>query len=187
MPATYLNDAGTWRQLRGVYVNDAGTWRTIRGIFVNDSGTWRQVYAAVNLSNTTISFSNVTPGDAIAGFRMRGTTLGTVMGVRGSTIAGASLTDGQVWVDPASNAANYDIMVTQLTGTVLTDTGTGPASLSTWINMNRAVTGTFYAQRTISTPGVTQATCRVDIRPAGGGDTVASAVFTLNAEVEGAP
>lgn len=43
---TYLNDAGTWRQLRRIHVNDAGTWRTIRKVYVNDSGTWRTVFSS---------------------------------------------------------------------------------------------------------------------------------------------
>jgi hypothetical protein len=51
---TYVNDAGTWRQLRGVYVNDAGTWRTIKNVYVNDAGTWRTVYSSTFLPNTNV-------------------------------------------------------------------------------------------------------------------------------------
>src|SRR5690242_5998928 len=42
--ATYVNDAGTWRRLKGIYVNDAGTWRPIKKAYVNDAGTWRTVF-----------------------------------------------------------------------------------------------------------------------------------------------
>jgi len=40
----YVNDSGTWRQMKKLYVNDSGTWRDIQRAYVNDGGTWRKIW-----------------------------------------------------------------------------------------------------------------------------------------------
>jgi hypothetical protein len=171
---------GAWQDLSNIYVNDAGTWRDCER-WVNDSGTWRLTHAIVGFPNTQISDSQVSPNDSISGFRVHG-TLGTIVAVRGTSLGGASLTTLGSWT-PVGTAANYDIMVEQISGTVNVNTGAGPASLNTWIQMNIANTGTFYSTRTTSIQGITQAVARLSFRPTGVGSAISTCLLTLNAEV----
>ncbi len=47
MPATYINNGGTWQRAKRIFINDNGVWRAVRGIFVNNGGTWQRVYSGV--------------------------------------------------------------------------------------------------------------------------------------------
>jgi len=44
---TYVNDNGTWRDIRNIHVNDGGTWRNLRSAWVNDGSQWRLVFQSV--------------------------------------------------------------------------------------------------------------------------------------------
>jgi hypothetical protein len=182
--------SSAWKNAPQISIGVSSAWKTVVGMWVGVSGAWKKFHAAVGMADTTISDVQITPDDSIAGFRVRGTgapTPGIVQGIRGQTLGSVSSTTAGTWVEPSSEAGNYDIMVEQISGTVNVNTGTGPASLNTWIQMNISVTGSFYATRTISTPGVTTAVARLSFRPTGSGSAVASCLITMNAEVEGLP
>ena len=64
----FINDSGTWRDVKKFQINDSGTWREIKKGWVNDSGTWRQIYAgvqeAVASTDFIVGLYKVSPGTA---------------------------------------------------------------------------------------------------------------------------
>jgi hypothetical protein len=65
MANTYVNDSGTWRNIKGVYVKDSSIWRPIRNIYTNQSGTWRLVFGG-NTGTETITEGAVFTGSFVA-------------------------------------------------------------------------------------------------------------------------
>ena len=59
MTKTFVNDSGTFREVKELYVKDAGSWRNIDEVYVKESGDWRLVHKRrpdLISSSGTISF-----------------------------------------------------------------------------------------------------------------------------------
>ena len=65
MANTYVNDSGTWRNIKGVYVKDSSIWRPIRNIYANQGGTWRLVFGG-NTGTETLTEGAVFTGSFVA-------------------------------------------------------------------------------------------------------------------------
>lgn len=120
----HINDAGIWRQIRGVYVNDSGTWRDIREVYVNDAGTWRTVFAAAQIQ----SFTGTVSGPLQQSFSLFSTGLRTVF---------TSGTSGARWIDPLEDMDHYDVMATTVSAN-----GIVSGTVGAWQNLSTTRTWT---------------------------------------------
>lgn len=182
---TYVNDAGTWRQIRNIYVNDAGTWRQLAAIWVNDNGTWRQVFTSVDLHDFSVSLTASDPSDAHVGFSLQGSLSGApgyVGRQSGTSTPPGNLTTLYTYIQPGSEAANYEVRVTQLSGTVNVASG---AALNTWIRLDIITTGSFFVSRQLV--GTSTATALVELRRFSDSVVVDSCTVTMTATVEFVP
>lgn len=126
MSETYINQSGTWRNVKGIYVKDNTIWRPIRNVYVNQGGTWRLVFGG-NTGTETIA-----PGATFTG-SITSTTL-TVTAVSTGTIEKGHIVcinTPNTW--PTANTANVSNVwiVSQLTGTT---GGVGTYQLSSSYN-----------------------------------------------------
>jgi hypothetical protein len=87
----------------------------------------------------------------------------------------SSNTDVAFWVVPQSGFASYDVQATQ---TASAGTGTLTGATGAWLNL--ATTRTWTLAQTASS-GNASRTLQIDIRPAGGGATLATANINLTA------
>jgi hypothetical protein len=162
---TSVNDAGTWRPLKGVYVNDAGTWRQIKSISVNDAGTWRQVYAGVNLQD---SLNRTTGLSGTLTSQINVTNAGTVTG--NGNVSAPSYT----WLQSGS-PSSYDVMATVTGG----NTSPSGSATGTWLNLGTTRSWSV----SVSSPSTLHnSIMTVQIRDASSLSVLASATFTMEAE-----
>lgn len=105
----------------------------------------------------------LTPADATATYRLTNTGLEQATSRTDST-----------WLLSGS-ASDFDVRMTVTSGTLTSGT------VGSWVNL--AATQEWTLVRGLNIPGVLTAEATVELRPAGGGATVDSAVVTFEAEV----
>lgn len=159
MSNQYVNDAGTWRNLRNVYVNDGGTWRDIRQVYVNDGGTWRTVFTSTFMPDIVISRADTgSPAELYIDNN------GAIRQRVGSTITSY----GSWSTDPSTT--DYEIFVSVTNGSFSTGDSTG-----VWLNM-----GTSRSWTRTAAVGATQ-TCdfTIQLRRVSTGETINTATCQL--------
>lgn len=160
---TWVNDAGTARQIRELWVNDAGTARHIQEIWVNDNGTARCLFrnSVVTLSTT---YALVTFDDGVGGVIGDSIALGS----DGSLVSGFG-TYIETWVTPTSSAGLYEARLTH-TGGVNTASGSATgtfislASSRSWaFSNNPGDSSTFTLEIRLASSGVVVDTATVQV------------------------
>lgn len=122
----------------------------------------------INLVGGTITGLTISPADATAGVNL------TSSGNQQDNINGSTTTTNS-WVS-GDSPANYDVFATLNSG-ALTSGTTGA-----WLNLG--TTRAWAVQRTSNVGGTNSANITLQLRPAGGGATITSAIFQLNATVD---
>ena len=181
-----IKDAGVWKPIQHLWVKSASVWKDVQNGYVKDAGTWKKFFSlAPNPALTSHSFTG-SPA-AIASFNNDGTL----------TLIDSNLLVSGQWLtsSPATVSslvcALYDIQFTYVSGPNRHSgsVGAGGADKSgdgyaIWFNLatTRSISLTAYAG-TISGNGSGTLVFTADIRPAGGGATLATGTFTLNASI----
>jgi hypothetical protein len=44
MPATFVRDLGSWKQVKTLHVRDAGAWKQVKTAFIRDGGVWKVAF-----------------------------------------------------------------------------------------------------------------------------------------------
>lgn len=122
----------------------------------------------VQLTGGTVTAIAISPNDATAGYQL------TSGGAAQQLVNGVASTLYN-WLLSGS-ASDFDVFATLNSGTLTSGT-TG-----SWLNMG--TTRSWTVQRTVNAAGVNSANITLQLRPAGGGATLATAVIQLNAEVD---
>ena len=117
----YSKVSGTWETIDDPQVNVGGVWKDVQAAFVKVSGVWEEIYnrVVVAITNQSIFFNAVFPQDAYARYQLDSD--GKVYKYTGQT-PGTPTTYIEDWVDPNSEASNYECFAT-VSGSAL-ETGT---------------------------------------------------------------
>lgn len=140
MPASYVKDGSTWRNVKGVYVNDNTIWRPIRNIYVKDGGTWRLAFGG-NSGTEIITAGAVFTGSVTSGvLTVSSMTSGSIQ--TGHMIC---VDTAKIW--PSGNDATLDAtyVTSQLSGTT---GGVGTYQLS--YSPNNLTSRTMYARAVVA-------------------------------------
>ena len=188
MANTYVNDSGTWRNIKGVYVKDSSIWRPIRNIYTNQGGTWRLVFGG-NVGTTTIS-----PGASFTGSVTSGVL--TVTAVSSGLIEiGHSLCVNTVYIFPSTYAsALASVYVSAQTSGTTGGTGTytivgAPNNLTSQALTTRALSATFTASisgTTLTVASFNQGTLYIGAVIAGAGVTAGTTITGFGTGTGGA-
>lgn len=168
-PKTFYCDAGALRELLAVFYRDGGVLRDVQKIFYRHEGELQLVFEKIT-SEADVVLTDVTVfqlGEGmsqIAGYRANAS------GVIQKRFNGLYTTH-ETWL-LAGVESDFEFRATQVSGdTVLGD------SLSTWVG----ATCEWYVQATLPLD-VAEAVLTVEVRPAGGGATLATCEVSLYAE-----
>lgn len=166
----HVKDGDTWKEITAPSVRDGGTWKAITEGWVRDGGTWKQFFGALTIALTPGTISAVNPlGNAVAGIRFN--VAGVLQHLRNTTYSNVT---GE-WATATVDGADYEVYATLGTSSgVNSSTGT----FGSWLNLGTAREWTI----TRSSVGVATRDITFQIRPAGGGDVLASATITLDVE-----
>lgn len=123
----------------------------------------------VNIIGASVNGFTISPADATAGYQLNSSGAEQQFTQSGTTTINTWLSSG--------SAASYDVMATLNSGAL-----TGGSATGVWLNL--ASTRNWSVQRTSNTPGSNSANLTIQIRPAGGGATIDSAVVDLTATVD---
>lgn len=168
-----IDSGGAARPVRRMFVVDTGgTARLVRRAFVIDAGGTARLILA---SEPTISLNPTYDGDDStlfpvgAGVTFRLTSTGLIQTLN----SGGTLTLGS-WIDDVSQAGNYEVLATLISGTLTSGTIGTYQSLSTnrtWV---------------VSKSGAGSKTCTfsIQIRKTGTGTVLDSSNITLTASVD---
>jgi len=188
MANTYVNDSGTWRNIKGVYVKDSSIWRPIRNIYTNQGGTWRLVFGG-NVGTTTIS-----PGASFTGSVTSGVL--TVTAVSSGLIEiGHSLCVDTARIFPNGNASSLaSVYVSAQTSGTTGGTGTytivgAPNNLTSQALTTRALSATFTASisgTTLTVASFNQGTLYIGAVIAGAGVTAGTTITGFGTGTGGA-
>ncbi len=164
-----VDSGGTSRLIRRRFVVDSGgTARRIKRRFVIDSGgTARLTFLGVTITlpNDSVTDSTLAPTNAIANFILNSN------GNRQKEVSGGSVTTVGAWIDPTSEAGNYEARGTVLSGSFTTGT------FGTWLALSSSRTWGV----TRSTNGTTTASMTLEIREASTGTVMATATISFSA------
>lgn len=188
MANNYVNDSGTWRNIKGVYVNDSSIWRAIRNIYTNQGGTWRLVFGG-NVGTTTIS-----PGASFTGSVISGVLTVTAVS-SGQIEIGHSLCVNTARIFPNGNAsALASVYVSAQTSGTPGGTGTytivgAPNDLASQALTTRALSATFTASisgTTLTVASFNQGTLYIGAVIAGAGVTAGTTITGFGTGTGGA-
>lgn len=184
MANLYIKNGGAWAPIKsGSSVKNGGAWASLKGVWVRDAGTWKQAFSplTISLDNWSPSLTGVSSASYPSRITLRFTETGTVEAYREdvgyntySTLTTAN------WVNPTSEAVNYEFKATVLSGSLSHgSTGTWlPPSTPSWVPGSAAANWTV----TNSTPGTTStAVLLVEVRRAGTTTVLDSATYTISA------
>lgn len=117
----YSKVSGAWKTIDDPQVKVSGVWKDVQAAYVKVSGVWKEIYnrVVVSITNQSIFFNAVFPQDAYARYQLDSD--GKVYKYTGQT-PGTPSTYIEDWVDPNSEASNYECFAT-VSGDAL-ETGT---------------------------------------------------------------
>jgi len=117
----YSKVSGAWKTIDDPQVKVSGVWKDVQAAYVKVSGVWKEIYnrVVVSITNQSIFFSAIFPQDAYARYQLDSN--GKVYKYTGQT-PGTPTTYIEDWVDPNSEASNYECFAT-VSGSAL-ETGT---------------------------------------------------------------
>lgn len=117
----YSKVAGVWKAINDPQVKISGAWTDVQKAYVKVSGVWEQIYqrVVVSITNQSIFFNAISPQDAYARYQLDSD--GKVYKYTGQT-PGTPTTYIEDWVEPNSEASNYECFAT-VSGSAL-ETGT---------------------------------------------------------------
>ena len=117
----YSKVSGAWKTIDDPQVKVSGIWKDVQAAYVKVSGVWKEIYSrvVVSITNQSIFFNAVFPQDAYARYQLDSD--GKVYKYTGQT-PGTPSTYIEDWVDPNSEASNYECFAT-VSGDAL-ETGT---------------------------------------------------------------
>jgi hypothetical protein len=169
----YSKVSGVWKTIDDPQVKVSGVWKDVQTAYVKVSGAWKEIYnrVVVSITNQTIVFGQISPNDAYARYQLDSD--GKVYEYTGTT-AGTPTTFIENWVDPTSEASNYECFATLNSGSLQTGTTGSWLALTSDRMWGVAVTGI----------GTQTANLTIDIREVGTATNLASATISLEASVE---
>jgi hypothetical protein len=174
MPRLIVIDSGStaWAIHRLFVIDSGGTARLIRRGFVIDSGgTAKQFFSGEPTifldPSYTVTDATASPNPSTATFRL--TSGGVIQQVTG--FGTSSLGN---WIDDTSQAGNYEVRATLVSGTL--SSGTTGSYLALTSNRSWSVSR--------SSPGVKSCTFTIEIRKIGTADVLDSATVNLEAAVD---
>ena len=117
----YSKVSGTWETIDDPQVNVGGVWKDVQAAFVKVSGVWEEIYSrvVVAITDQLITFGSISPEEAYARYQLDSN--GKVYEYTGTTPGTPNLYI-EDWVDPTSEASNYECFAT-VSGSAL-ETGT---------------------------------------------------------------
>jgi len=117
----YSKVSGAWKTIDDPQVKVSGVWKDVQAAYVKVSGVWKEIYnrVVVSITNQYIFFNSIFPQDAYARYQLDSN--GKVYEYTGIT-AGTPNLYIEDWVDPNSEASNYECFAT-VSGSAL-ETGT---------------------------------------------------------------
>ena len=117
----YSKVSGARKTIDDPQVKVSGVWKDVQAAYVKVSGVWKEIYnrVVVSITNQSIFFNAVFPQDAYARYQLDSN--GKVYKYTGQT-PGTPTTYIEDWVDPNSEASNYECFAT-VSGSAL-ETGT---------------------------------------------------------------
>lgn len=117
----YSKVSGAWKTIDDPQVKVSGVWKDVQAAYVKVSGVWKEIYnrVVVSITNQSIFFSTIDPLDAYARYQLDSD--GKVYKFTGQA-AGTPTTYIEDWVEPNSEASNYECFAT-VSGDAL-ETGT---------------------------------------------------------------
>jgi len=172
----HVKTGGVWQE-SSPKVKVSGVWQDVAKAYVKTGGVWQEVFAAVviTLSGESVIATNA---EAPASAQFRFDNDGKIYEHDGASWTQVDTVDD--WVRPTTAAADYEIRYTAVTGTLGTTTNFG--TINTWY----ALTSDRYLSVTTSGIGSQTATrtYTIEIRLAGSGSALATAMYTLTADRE---
>ena len=169
----YSKVSGAWKTVDDPQVKVSGVWKDVQTAYVKVSGVWKEIYnrVVVSITNRYIFFSAIWPQDAYARYQLNSN--GKVYRFTGE-FAGTPNIYIEDWVDPNSEASNYECFATA-SGDAL-DTGT----TGSWLPLTSSRTWGI----AVTTFGSKLTELTVTIRKVGTTTNLTSATITLDVSTE---
>jgi len=169
----YSKVSGAWKTIDDPQVKVSGVWKDVQAAYVKVSGVWKEIYnrVVVAITNQYIFFAAIFPQDAYARYQLNSN--GWVYKYTGdspSTLFPQYIED---WVDPRSEASNYECFATVNFGSAL-ETGT----TGSWLALTSSRTWGI----AVTTAGSKYTELTVTIREVGTTTNLTSATISLYAE-----
>lgn len=123
----HIKVSGVWKEITGAHYKSGGAWKEITEGWVNVSGVWKQFYNSSFLFDPgNQSYNNITGAstDARSGFRIN------INGDVEEIDFPFSYTDRDDWFVSGADYTDYEIFVTELSGTVSFGT------VDSWLDMS---------------------------------------------------
>ena len=118
----YSKVSGAWKTIDDPQVKVSGVWKDVQAAYVKVSGVWKEIYnrVVVSITNQFISYNAIFPQDAYARYQLGSN--GKVYEYTGTSPSYLLPQYIEDWVDPNSEASNYECFAT-VSGSAL-ETGT---------------------------------------------------------------
>jgi hypothetical protein len=165
----YSKVSGVWKTIDDPQVKVSGVWKDVQNAYVKVSGVWKEIYSRVVVAITNQTVSTLESGSA-AYARYQLDSDGKVYKFTGTT-AGTPTTFIEDWVDPNSEASNYECFATLNSGSLQTGTTGSWLALTSDRMWGVADTGS----------GSQSAFLTIQIRETGTTTTLTSASISLSA------